>query len=152
MLKVYDIRSDIIVFLWCHIWYHKVIDFSAFLALFFCDIAYDIIYISYRICPDIRITWYWAWFWPWFGPLISALRDIIAIWCHIFDDITAYIMAPARRDGAGWGRHAPGAPSPPASPSPTCWGRVFSQAVTALIPRMDLLQWLLREKCTAADL
>ena len=27
-----------------------------------------------------------------------------------------YIMAPARRDGAGWGRQGPGAPPPPASP------------------------------------
>jgi hypothetical protein len=30
-------------------------------------------------------------------------------------------MAPARRDGAGLGRHAPGAPPSPVSPSPTCW-------------------------------
>ncbi len=34
----------------------------------------------------------------------------------------AYIMAPARQDGAGWGRRQlPGASPPPASPSPTCW-------------------------------
>ncbi len=32
-----------------------------------------------------------------------------------------YIIAPARRNGAGWGRQLPGAPPPPASPSPTCW-------------------------------
>ena len=151
--------SDIVKKIWYHTWYHIAIMISymisylffniiviyPFLALSSCHIKYDIIYISHRISSDISITWYWAWFWPWFGPLISVLRDIIAIWCHIFDDIIAYIMAPARRDGAGWGRHAPGAPPPPASPSPTCWGRVFSWTVTALIPRMDLLQKLLRE-------
>ena len=38
----------------------------------------------------------------------------------------ADIMAHVRRDGAGWGRQGSGAPPPPASPSPTCWGRVFS--------------------------
>ncbi len=43
-----------------------------------------------------------------------------------FDDISAYIMAPARSYGAGWGRQAPDPPSASASPSPTYWGRVFS--------------------------
>ena len=42
-------------------------------------------------------------------------------------------MAPGRRDGAGWGRHAPAAPPPPASPSPTYWGRVLSRTATDLI-------------------
>ncbi len=40
---------------------------------------------------------------------------------HGFHDVFAYIMAPARLDGAGWGRLLPGAPPPPVSPSPTCW-------------------------------
>jgi hypothetical protein len=54
-------------------------------------------------------------------------------------------MVPARRAGAGWGRQAPGAPPAPATPSPICWGRVFNWTVTALMPRMDWLHWLLRE-------
>jgi hypothetical protein len=49
-------------------------------------------------------------------------------------------MSPARRDGAGWGRQLPAAPPPPASPSPTCWGRVSSWTATDLIQRMDLLR------------
>jgi hypothetical protein len=40
---------------------------------------------------------------------------------HGFHDMFAYIMEPARRDDAGWGRQLPGAPPSPASPSPTCW-------------------------------
>ena len=44
-------------------------------------------------------------------------------------------MAPAaRRDGAGWGR----APS-----SPTCWAQ-WGGCSADLIPRVDLLQWMLR--------
>jgi hypothetical protein len=73
---------------WFFPWYcmisYNIISILAFLALFSWHIIYDIIYILYEICCDIRITWYWAWFWPWFGPLISVLRDIIAIWCHIW--------------------------------------------------------------------
>jgi hypothetical protein len=34
-------------------------------------------------------------------PLISAFRDIYAMRYHRFDDIAAYVIAPARRDGAG---------------------------------------------------
>jgi hypothetical protein len=54
-------------------------------------------------------------------PLISVLRDIIAIRYHMFYDISAYVMVPGRRAGAGWGRQAPGAP--PASPLPKYWGQ-----------------------------
>lgn len=53
---------------------------------------------------------------PWYGCLISVSSDIIAMWYHTFPDMLAYIMAPARRDGAAWGRQALGAPPPPASP------------------------------------
>jgi hypothetical protein len=49
-------------------------------------------------------------------PLISVLRDIIQY--QIFYDISAYVMVPARRAGAGWGRQAPGPPQAPATPSP----------------------------------
>ncbi len=61
-----------------------------------------------------------------------------------FYDVIAYIMAPARLDGTGWGRQEPSAPppSPSASPSPTwtCWGRGLSWTATAWIQCMDLLQ------------
>ncbi len=58
---------------------------------------------------------------PWYGPLISVTSDITAMWYHGFHEMFAYIMAPARRDGLGWGHQLPGAPPPLASPSPTCW-------------------------------
>jgi hypothetical protein len=35
----------------------------------------------------------------------------------VFHNMLAYIMAPERRDGEGWGRQAPGAQLPPSSPS-----------------------------------
>jgi hypothetical protein len=38
------------------IFFDNIIVLYPFLALFSCVIAYDIIYISYRICSDIRIT------------------------------------------------------------------------------------------------
>ena len=167
--KNYDIAYDIIysAFLalydivkkpWYHIWYHSL----------WYDIRYDItktiikslscaILLWFRLLYHIHFIRFCLWYQNYvispiisytfhtFLPMISVLRDIYAIWYHRFDDISAYVMVPARRDGAGWGRQAPGAPPPPASPSPTCWGRVFNWTVTALIPRMDLLHWLLRE-------
>jgi hypothetical protein len=58
-------------------------------------------------------------------------------------------MAPARRDGAGWGPWR----QLPAAPPPSClaiakvlggqWGLLFSWTATAWIQRMDLLQSLL---------
>jgi hypothetical protein len=83
-----------------------------------------LISVSYDKSHDIRA------YNPWNGPLISVTSDITAMWYHGFHDMFAYIMAPARRDGAGWGRQLPAAPPPPASPSPTCWGRVFSWTPT----------------------
>ena len=83
-------------------------------------------YNSYVLATDIRSLWYW-------GRLIS-----------LFYDILAYIMAPGRREGEGWGHHGPAAPPAPASPPPTYWGQVLSWTATDLIPRMDRLQWLLR--------
>jgi hypothetical protein len=70
----------------------------------------------------------------WKGPLISVCYVIIAVWYHWFHDMLAYIMAPARRDGAGCGRQAPGAPPPPASPLPTCYGRVLQVSCTGQRP------------------
>ena len=70
----------------------------------------------------------------WYCPLISLYSDIIAIWYQGFYDMFPYIMSPARRAGAGWGRQGPGAPPPPASPSPRCWGRVFSWTATGQRP------------------
>ena len=133
---------------WYHVWYHKNNYKSLSCAIFMADI----IYISYVIAYDISITRYHTCYCVWYMPLISVLRDIIAIRYHIFYDISAYVMVPARRAGAGWGRQAPGAPPTPATPSPICWGRVFNWTVTALMLRMDWLHWLLRELCTAADL
>ena len=138
--------------LWYYIWYHspccdimyditKTIIKSLSCAIFMADI----IYISYVFAYDISITRYHTCYCVWYMPLISVLRDIIAIRYHIFYDISAYVMVPARRAGAGWGRQAPGAPPAPATPSPICWGRVFNWTVTALMPRMDWLYWLLRE-------
>jgi hypothetical protein len=139
--------------LWYCVWYHilcidimyditKTIIKSLSCAIFMADI----IYISYVIAYDISNSWYRVWFCVWYHPMISVTSDIIAIWYRGFSDIASYIMAPAaRRDGAGWGRQTPGAPPAPATPSPTCWGRVFSWTVTALIPRVDLLHWMLRE-------
>ena len=49
-------------------------------------------------------------------PMISVTYDIDADIDHTYRDIIAYIMASGRRDGAGWVRHAPAAPPPPASP------------------------------------
>jgi len=139
---------------WYHIWYWKNCDIilniisniiaDPFLALFSYDIIYDVIYISYDFVHDVIITWNHNWYCLWFVPLISLLREFIAIRYHIFCDISAHVMVPARRAGAGCGRQAPGAPPAPATPSPICWGRVFNWTVTALMPCMDLLHWLLR--------
>jgi hypothetical protein len=98
---------------WYHIWYHKQQWFLAFLALSSYDFAYDIIYISYENGYDISMLWYQRRYHaitPLISLLISVCCDIIALWYHNFHDIIALIMAPARRNGAGCGRHAPGAP------------------------------------------
>ena len=110
-------------------------------------ISHMILQKSYVFGHDIRYLWYYSWYHCPFHmktPMISVTYDINAVWYHTFRDIVAYIMAPAcdifayimapgRRDGAGWGRHAPAAPPPPASPSPTYWGRVMSWTATDLI-------------------
>ncbi len=122
-------------FPWYHVWYHKNLIFSDFLAL----LSYDFDYINITILMILAMISLLIY------PLISTTSYIIAPWYQIFHVIVAYVMVPARRDGAACGRHASAAPPPPASPSPTYWGRVLSWTATVLIPRMDLLQRLLRE-------
>ncbi len=104
--------------IWYHIWYHtsmvisymisyfffNIIVIYPFLALSSCHIKYDIIYISYRICSDIRITWYSTWFRLWWPSDISiphshAISQIL--WCYSLYHGTC---------AAGWhGLGAPGA-------------------------------------------
>ena len=99
--KKYDIIYDIIFVLWYHIWYQFFIDFLAFLAPTFYEIGYDIISISYMISLSYDITHEIIADMLWYGPLISLSPDIIAIWYQGFYDMFPYIMAPARRAGAG---------------------------------------------------
>ncbi len=112
-LALYDIVKKVWYHIWYfsyYIWYHIVFwkhhsVFSLSCAIFMTDI----VEISYDIAFDIRIIIYQAWFCIWYGPLISILLYIKAR----FDDISAYVMAPARRDGAGLG--APGARARPST-------------------------------------
>ena len=138
------------IFLWYHSQYHKMNYKKPFLR-YFHGISYMIsdmiLQKSYVFGHDIRYLWYYSWYHGTFhmkSPMISVTYDIDAVWYHTFRDIVvyimatgldilAYIMAPGRRDGAGWGRHAPAAPPPPDSPSPTYWGRVLSWTATDLI-------------------
>ena len=57
-------------------------------------------------------------------PLISVLRDIIAIWYHMFCDISAYVMVPGRwaaaasGTGSSWGARRSGLAT-----EPKYWGQ-----------------------------
>ncbi len=139
---------------WYHIWYHETVWYHTRFSLscqkkkWYC-IWYHIKcwHFSYEIVENIKNYWYhWQFTWIFacysmFLRMISRTFDILAIWYHLCSMIS---LPPGRRDGAGWGRHAPAAPPPPASPSPTyCW-RVWSWTETVLIPRLDLLQLWLR--------
>ena len=136
------------------LWYHRQYHKNNYKKLFlrYCHrISYMILTMillkSYVFGYDIMYLWFYSWYHGTFHtikPMISVTYDINAVWYHTFRDIVAYIMAPGRdilayimapgrRDGAGWGRHAPAAPPPPASPSPTYWGRVMSWTATDLI-------------------
>jgi hypothetical protein len=148
--------NDIVPKLWYHIWYQC------------CDIMYDItksiikyvssaIFIEYCLRYHIHILWICPWY-HYYAISYLILRMIYAIdiiitgyHSHTISHFLWYHMVPARRAGAGWGRQAPGAPPAPATPSPICWGRVFNWTVTTLMPCMDLLHWLLRAQCTAAE-
>ena len=134
----YDIIYDIILFFQYHS--HLPIPcaiFSWYCLRYHIHIIWNLLWYHYLLISFMIL----AVIWPhiiWYGPLISLSPDIMAIWYHKFPDMLPDIMAPGRRDGAGWGRQGPGAPPPPASPSPTCWGRVCRWTETVLIPRMDL--------------
>jgi hypothetical protein len=75
------------------------------------------------------------------------------MWYHGFYDKFAYIMKPARRDGAGWGPRAPASSCSESTTSESClaianvlggqWGLLFRWTATAWILRRDLLQSLL---------
>jgi hypothetical protein len=70
-----------------------------------------------------------------FLPMLSLTYDIssksvpfdITFYC----DITVLIVVSARWDGTGWGRHAPGAPPPSASPQSTNWEAAAVQVASA---------------------
>ena len=143
--KTMILRMISLSVLWYHVWYHKNNYKKPFLRYFHGVLPMTSYTYPINLSHDISITRYHTCYCVWYMPLISVLRDIIAIRYHIFYDISAYVMVPARRAGAGWGRQAPGAPPAPAAPSPVCWGRVFNWTVTALMPCMDRLHWLLRE-------
>ncbi len=120
------------------LWYHAQHQNLTFLVLlWYCQkgmMSYMISYMTSQFCcfsslsctifvvilPTIsyQIIWNPLKHQSWYGPLISVTSDIIAMWYHRFHDMLVYIMAPARRDGAGWVRQAPSAPPPLASPSP----------------------------------
>ena len=124
---------DIVPKVWYHIWYH-------IWYWFFYDIMYDITKCNYKkpflryscmilakisyiyqlvlamisVSSDIIGTFHTIT--PMISFLISLSSDIIGLWYHNFHDILAHIMVPARQNGAGCGRHSPGAPPPLASP------------------------------------
>ena len=91
ILKISYFQYDIIL----NIIYNIIAD--PFLALFSWCFVYDIIYISYDFVHDVIITWNHTWNCLWYMPLISLLREFIAIRYHIFCDISAHVMVPARR-------------------------------------------------------
>jgi hypothetical protein len=70
-------------------------------------------------CPQYHIHFIWFCLWhlnyripdligPMILPLLSVLPNIYAMWCHIFDGISACVMAPEQQNGAGWESQAPG--------------------------------------------
>ena len=74
------------------------------------DSAYVMILAMTSVSSDIIGTFHTIL--PLISLLISVSCDIIALWYPNFHDILALIMAPARQNGAGCGRYAPGAPPP----------------------------------------
>ncbi len=91
----YDIIKTIIICLSCTI----LLWFRPRYHIHF--IQFSLWYLNYRISD---LTWPTSMILP----LISVLPCTYAIWCRRFDDISAYVMAPVRRDGADWGLQALG--------------------------------------------
>jgi hypothetical protein len=116
------------------LWYWKFTMISYMISCFFYDIIYDIIktrniqpflryktydiamisyqyhIISYMISRTYDISCTYQTFLPMIWLYIDP--DIKNLWYHspMISSYFSDIMAPARRDGAGWGRHGPGAP------------------------------------------
>ncbi len=96
---------DIVIKIWYHTWYHIAFmiscmisylltiswSFTRFLRYLFCDIAYDIIYISYDICYDISMLWYYSWH----QSIYAMIRpsDISMSWyhSHVISRISRYV-------------------------------------------------------------
>jgi hypothetical protein len=91
--------------------------------------VFDIRCISYDFAHDISITrWYHISF---FHIIYSFDISITRYLSHTISQILWYLSLFHGSiwhylRSAGWGRQAPSAPPPPATPSPTCWGRVFN--------------------------
>ncbi len=164
--KTYDIMYDIILTsflryydivkkIWYHIWYHitsmiswmnsylidNIMVIYPFLALFFCDIAYDFMYISYKLCYDISILWYYSWH----HSIHAMIRpsDISMSWyhSHVISRISGYVRLYHGTCAAGWrGLGPPGASCSTSSSLTianvawTCWGLVFSWTATGQRP------------------
>ena len=73
-------------------------------------ISYQYHIISYMISRTYDISCTYQTFLPMIWLYIDP--DIKNLWYHspMISSYFSDIMAPARRDGAGWGRHGPGAP------------------------------------------
>ncbi len=139
---IYDIMYDIISF-WQH---HSHLPVSC--AILF-HIAYDFIYISYEICYDISMLWYYSWH----HSIYAMIRpsDISMSWYHshvndVISRISGYVRL-YHHDctyAAGWrGLGPPGASCSTFSSLTIAnvLGTVVqlnSDGPTALIPLMDL--------------
>ena len=108
--------SDIVKKLWYHVWYHSDIMISCmisyffdniivtypFLALFFCDIAYDVIYISYKMCYDFGMLWYCSWFWSWNDMIWPPDISMLVYHSHVISRISWYVRLYHGTCAAGW--------------------------------------------------
>ena len=100
--KNYDFTYDIIVFWQYHIWYHNSVGFLAFLALFFCDIAYDIIYTLYEISYDISVLWYDSWHQSIYAMIRPSDITMFLYHSHVISRISWYVSLYHGTCAAGW--------------------------------------------------